>query len=147
MACHQLDDAFSHYLDYEHSVTRTVAALAPPKSSAEKVLPGAIYVAVATMAAGIVVRRRMLPVRVATPLLAGVGSAWYFVPQTARNVGDLLWEWEKKVPQVAEAHQGIRDGVAGALQKTLETTVETRRKVDDVVGGVRKSAEDLVKRG
>lgn len=147
LACYKLDDAFSHYLSYEHSVTRTVAALAPNKNSPEKVLPGAIYVAVATMAAGIVARKRMWPVRVTTPLVVGVGSAWYFVPETARNVGDLLWEWEKKVPQVAETHQSIREGVEGAWRKTYETTVETRRKVDGVVGNVRKSAEDLVKRG
>ncbi|KAF8543866.1 apolipo protein O-domain-containing protein [Trichophaea hybrida] len=147
LACYKLDDAFSKYLSYEHSITRTIANLAPPKDSPEKVMPGAIYVTVATMAAGIITRRRMWPVRAVTPLLVGVGSAWYFIPQTARNVGDLVWEWEKKVPQVAETHQDTREAVESAWRKTYETTVEARKKVDEAVSNVRKSAEDLVKKG
>ncbi|KAA8909475.1 apolipo protein O-domain-containing protein [Sphaerosporella brunnea] len=147
LACDKLDDAFSHYLSYEHSVTRTIAALAPPKNSPEKVLPGAIYVAVATMAGGIIARKRIWPIRILTPIAVGIGSAWYFIPQTTQNVGELLWEWEKKVPQVAETHQQIRQSIEEAVRKTYETTIETRKKVDEAVHNVRKSAEDLVKRG
>lgn len=147
LACERFDEAFTKYLSYEHSVTRTVAGLAPPKDSPEKVLPGSIYVAIATMAAGIVTRRRLWPVRAVTPLLVGVGAAWYFVPETARNVGDLLWEWEQKVPQVAQTHQEVRDSAEEAWRKTYETTVQTRRKFDETVSSVRKSAEDLVRRG
>ncbi|KAI5818422.1 apolipo protein O-domain-containing protein [Pyronema omphalodes] len=147
LACNKLDDAFSEYLSYEHSVTRTVAGLAPPKESPEKVLPGAIYVAVATMAGAIVTRRSAMPVRAITPLLVGVGSAWYFIPQTARNVGDLMWEWERKVPGVAETHASVRSGIENAWKASVETSEETRRKFDETVSGVRKSAEDLVKRG
>jgi organizing structure protein 2 len=147
LACEKLDDAFSQYLSYEHSVTRTIAKLAPPKDSPEKVLPGAIYVAVATMAGGIIARRRIWPVRVLTPVVVGVASAWYFIPQTTQNVAELLWEWEKKVPRVAETHQQVRQSIEEAVRKTYETTVETRKKVDEVVHNVRKSAEDLVKRG
>lgn len=147
LACRKLDDAFSEYLAYERSVTGTIASLAPPKGSPEKVLPGAIYVAVAAMAGSIVTRRRMWPIRAVTPLAVGVASAWYFVPETAKNVGDLLWEWEKQVPNVAETHLAVREGVEDAWGKTTQTTAETRRKVDEAVATARKHAEDLVRKG
>jgi organizing structure protein 2 len=111
------------------------------------VLPGAIYVVIATMAGGIVSRNRFWPVRVVTPVVVGVGAAWYFVPQTTKNVNELMWEWEKKVPRVAETHLLIREGIEDGLRRTVEMTVETKTILDDAVGKARKAAEDLVRKG
>lgn len=147
IVCNKLDSSFTKYLHYEHSITSTIANLAPPKDSPEKVLPGAIYVVIATMAGGIVSRNRFWPVRVVTPVVVGVGAAWYFVPQTTKNVNELMWEWEKKVPRVAETHLLIREGIEDGLRRTVEMTVETKTILDDAVGKARKAAEDLVRKG
>jgi organizing structure protein 2 len=99
------------------------------------------------MAGGILTRRKIWPVRAVTPVLVGVAAAWCFIPETARNVGDLLWEWERKVPRVAETHLVVRKNVEGGLRRTAETIEEGRRKVDEAAKGVRKTVEELVKKG
>jgi len=80
-------------------------------------------------------------------VLVGVAAAWCFIPETARNVGDLLWEWERKAPRVAETHLAVRESVEAGLRRTVETVEGGRRKVDEAAKGVRKAVEELVKKG
>ncbi|KAL7268400.1 hypothetical protein RUND412_008979 [Rhizina undulata] len=143
----KLNEVFSSYLSYEHSITSTLASLAPPKESAEKVLPGAIYVAVATMAGSIVVRRRMWPVRAITPVAVGLAAGWYFLPETMTNVGALVWEYEKKVPEVAKTHLEIRKAVEETLRETKKAACESRKVVDETVAKGRSTVESWVKKG
>lgn len=62
-----------------------------------------------------------------------------------RNTGDLIWEYERKVPAIAETHMTIRGAAFEAYrvlrersQGTIEwadkTAVDTRKKVEDLVG-------------
>ncbi|KAH8144611.1 uncharacterized protein LAJ45_11379 [Morchella importuna] len=146
LAQREIDSAFSKYLSVESTVTSTIASLAPPRSSEEKVVPGLLYVAVSTMAGSILVRRRMLPIRVVTPLVVAVGAGWYFMPETSRNVGDLVWEWEKKVPQVAETHLAVREGVEKSIRESARVLVESRKAVDGVVTDARRTVEGWVKK-
>ena len=106
-----------------------------------------LYVAVAAMASGIVVRRRMWPVRALTPVLVAVGAGWAVVPELTRNVGGLVWEGEKLVPGVAEAHLKAREEAEGAIEKVelhvgmAQAWVDEKRKV------VKDVVESLVKKG
>lgn len=92
-------------------------------------------------------RRRMLPIRVVTPVLVAVGAGWYFLPETSRNVGDLVWEWEKMVPGVAENHLKVREAAEEAWRVTEKTVVEGRRSVDEAVSKGRRTVEGWVKKG
>ena len=67
----------SSVLKHEQSFTSTVASLAPPKESGERLFPGGIYVLVATMAGSIVSRNRNILIRATFPAAVGVGTAWY----------------------------------------------------------------------
>ncbi|KAI4240267.1 MAG: hypothetical protein LQ352_007678, partial [Teloschistes flavicans] len=49
-----VDNALTQTLRLEHSFTSTVRSLAPPRESGEKILPGALYVLVASMAGSII---------------------------------------------------------------------------------------------
>lgn len=142
-----VDLAFSKYLSYEHSITTTISSLAPPKSSEEKVVPGVLYVAVSTMAGSIIARNRMLPIRALTPVSVGIGAGWYFLPETTRNVADLVWEWEKKVPEVAEKHLLIRRKIEEAVEVSEKAIKDGRKVVDENVSRGRSIVEGWVKKG
>lgn len=109
-------------------------------------MPGLLYVAVTTMAGSIIARRRMLPIRMLTPVVVAVGAGWYFLPETSRNVGDLLWEWEKMVPEVAEKHLAVREAGEKAWGATEKAIREGRREVDEKVALGRRTVEGWVKK-
>lgn len=88
----------------------------------------------------------MFPVRVLTPVAVAVGAGWYFLPETSRNVGDLLWVWEKKVPHVSEGHLAVREAAEKAWGTTERTVREGRKGVDKVVRQGRKTVEGWVKK-
>ena len=102
-----MDSAF----DLEQSFTTTLANLAPSRESGEKLMPGAIYVLVAAMAGSIVTRNRNILLRASVPLAMGIGAGWTVLPVTSRNVADLAWKYEQRVPAIAETHLQIKDGL------------------------------------
>lgn len=127
-------------------MTSTIASLAPPRESGEQVLPGLVYVSVTAMAASILTRRRIWPIRLLTPLLTATGAAWCFLPHTSRNVAHLVWEYERKVPAVAEAHMVIRKEVEDGMRKVREGVEYSKRSIDEGVREARETVEDWVKK-
>ncbi|KAL8949015.1 MAG: hypothetical protein Q9222_004838, partial [Ikaeria aurantiellina] len=81
----------SHLLSQERSFTSTIASLAPPLESNERIMPGALYVLVASMSGSILTRNRNILLRATVPFAVGVGAAWMVLPITTRNVADLVW--------------------------------------------------------
>ncbi|KAK6539608.1 hypothetical protein TWF694_009817 [Orbilia ellipsospora] len=139
-----LDHLFDKYLHIEHSVTTTVAGLAPSHRSGETIIPGIIFVAISAMAGSVIARRRMFPIRFLTPAITGVGASWYFLPETTRNVSDLAWKWEQKVPQVAETHLQIRNGVLDGWKATSDGYKQARGYVEDSTATARRTIERWV---
>ncbi|KAF3902436.1 hypothetical protein ABW21_db0200633 [Orbilia brochopaga] len=136
------DDLFDRYLHIEHTVTTTIADIAPSQRSGETIIPGALFVAISAMAGSVLARRRMFPLRVLAPVVTGVAASWYFLPVTTRNVADLAWRWEQKVPAVAEAHlatrRGIEDGwstATGSYRQARETVEESTAKARHTIEG------------
>ncbi|KAK6503266.1 hypothetical protein TWF481_008295 [Arthrobotrys musiformis] len=140
-----LDTYFDKYLHIEHNVTTTVASLAPSHRSKETILPGAIFIAISTMAGSVLARRRMFPIRFLTPVITGTAASWYFLPETTRNVADLAWKWEQKVPQVAETHLKIRDGVEEGWKTTKGGYDHAIATVEDSTSKARRTIEGWVR--
>lgn len=131
----------------EDSFTRTLTSLAPARETGERLMPGAIYVLVASMAGTILTRNRNILLRAAGPLALGIGAGWVVLPHTMRNVSDLAWEFEKKVPAVAQTHLQISETVRrGASFARVHGEVGARY-VDDKVTDAREAVEDWVKQG
>lgn len=72
-------------------------------------------------------------------------SGWMLIPVTMRNTGDLIWEYERKAPVIAETHLTIRGAALEAYrvlrersQGTIDwadkTAIDTRKKVENFVG-------------
>ncbi|RYP90612.1 hypothetical protein DL770_003279 [Monosporascus sp. CRB-9-2] len=133
--------------DLERTFTGTVASLAPPRESGERLLPGLAYVLVASMAGSIVSRNRNLALRAAAPLAFGVGAGWLVLPVTMRNVSDLLWRFEQRVPAVADAHLAARDSVRQGWRFARAHAELGRDYVDEKVRTARDLVEDWVRQG
>lgn len=132
-------------LAHETSIANTIASLAPPPQSGEKVLPGLIYVLVSTMAGSIVTRNRGIFLRTTIPLAIGIGAGWTLIPYTMQNVGDLIWEGEQKVQPVAEGHVMIRGFVTEATRQANIHGRIARDWVDERTADTRKTIEGWVK--
>ncbi|KAI9823570.1 MAG: hypothetical protein M1832_002351 [Thelocarpon impressellum] len=134
-------------LDLEHSFTSTIVSLAPPRESGERLMPGAIYVLVAAMAGSIISRNRNVVLRAAVPAAMGLGAAWVVLPLTMRNVGDLAWRYEQRVPVVAENHLRVRGAAEQAWRTARRHGESAVRTVDETVHGGRAAVEDWVRKG
>lgn len=108
----------SYVLNKETSVTNTIASLAPGLETGEQLLPGAIYVLVATMTGSIVTRNRGLFLRATFPIAVGVTAGWLLIPVTMSNIADLSWEYEKKVPLISNTHAQISGFTKEAWRQT-----------------------------
>ena len=131
----------------EHSFTSTLASLAPPKESNEKLLPGGIYVLVAAMAGSILSRNRNILLRFATPIITGVTAAHYVVPRTTENVGALVWKWEERFPVVRDNHLRVSQSVRHFLETGKAHSQMGLAMAEERVQGVREGVEEWVKKG
>jgi MICOS complex subunit MIC26 len=131
----------------ERSLTETVASLAPPRESGERLMPGVVYVLVASMAGTIISRNRNILLRAATPLAFGIGAGWALLPITMGNVSDLLWTYEQRVPALADAHLRTRAAIERSLHFARAHADVGKTYVDEKVGNARDLMEDWVKKG
>jgi organizing structure protein 2 len=143
----KVNDFMDSALDLEESFTSTIASLAPPRQSGEKLMPGSLYVLVAAMTGSIVSRNRNIVLRATIPLAVGIGAGWVVLPITMRNVSDLLWKYEQKFPAVADGHLRTREGIEKAWRMARIHTQQAVSIVDDKVSSARSTAEDWVKKG
>lgn len=131
----------------EKSFTDTVASLAPPAESGEKLMPGLVYVLVAAMAGSIVTRRSNILFRATVPTAFGVAMGWTAIPVTMTNVSDLAWKYEQRFPAVAEGHIRTREAWKNSISFARAHAQLGRQMVDDKVRSARETVEDWVSKG
>jgi organizing structure protein 2 len=142
-----VDNALTKTLHLEHSFTSTIRSLAPPKESGEKIMPGGLYVLVATMAGSIVTRNRNILLRASVPAVVGIAAANFVLPITSKNVGDLIWTYEKKYPVLADAHLRTRERIAHFIETGKAHAGMTAGMVEGKLADTRESLEGWVKKG
>ncbi|KAH7400048.1 mitochondrial protein-like protein [Cadophora sp. MPI-SDFR-AT-0126] len=143
----KVNELMDSALHLEDSFTSTIASLAPSPQSGEKLMPGTLYVLVAAMTGSIVSRNRNIVLRGAIPLAVGIGAGWVVLPNTMRNVSDLLWKYEQRFPAIADGHVRTREGIEKAWRMARIHTQQAVNIVDDKVSGGRAVVEDWVKKG
>lgn len=137
----------SRVLHVENAFTNTVSSLAPSPESGERLLPGGAYVVVSAMAGSIVSRNRGVFLRTVSPLAFGTVAAYSLLPVTMRNVSDLVWEYEKKVPAVAEQHLKVRDQAEHVWTTGIAHSGMARQIMEEKIGNTRKKLEEVVSKG
>ena len=142
-----VNNAAAKVFDLERSFTQTVASLAPSKESGERLLPGAVYVLVAAMAGSIVTRRSNIVFRGIVPLAFGVTAGWSLLPVTMRNVSDLAWKYEERLPVVAQAHLQTRAALERTANFARVHSDLAKTVAEEKASAVRGTVEDWVKKG
>jgi MICOS complex subunit MIC26 len=143
----KVNEFMDSVLHLEESFTSTIASLAPPPQSGEKLMPGSLYVLVAAMTGSIVSRNRNILLRATVPLAVGIGAGWVVLPVTMRNVSDLLWKYEQRFPAIADGHIRTREGIEKAWRMARIHTQQAVNIVDDKVSSGREAVEGWVKKG
>ncbi|KAI4152431.1 MAG: hypothetical protein LQ340_002914 [Diploschistes diacapsis] len=143
----RLNSALTSFFRLENNFTDTIASLAPAPSTGEQLLPGSLYVLVAAMAGTIITRNRNILLRGSMPVALGVGAGWIVLPYTMRNVSDLIWGWEKRVPFVAENHLRARSAVIEGGKVARQAGREIGVGVERLMGDMRKGVEGWVGQG
>ncbi|MCJ1281797.1 hypothetical protein MMC26_001120 [Xylographa opegraphella] len=143
----RVNDFMTRALHLESSFTSTIASLAPPPQANEHLLPGGLYVLVAAMAGSIVARNRNILLRATVPLAVGVGAAWVVLPYSMRNIADLVWGWEEKVPVLAENHLRARGAAIEAWKHAEMSGATLSRWADERVREGRQVVEEWVSKG
>ena len=78
--------------------------------------------------------------------MVATGAAWWFIPITTRNISGLVWEWETRVPVVAEKHLEVRGKVEEGIMHVRRAVEASRKKVDEGVREAREVVEGWVKK-
>jgi organizing structure protein 2 len=139
--------AANRAFNLERSFTSTIASLAPSRESGEQLMPGLVYVLVASMTGSIISRNRNILLRASLPLALGIGAGWVVIPVTMGNVSDLLWTYEQRFPAIADTHVRTREGIQRAWHMTKVHADLGKSYVEDKVSDVRDTVEDWVKKG
>ncbi|KAF4556321.1 MIC subunit MIC26-like protein [Elsinoe fawcettii] len=142
-----VNNTMTRFLRLESDFTSTIASLAPPKGSNERVLPGAVYVLVAAMAGSIITRNRNILLRATVPVAAGITTSYYALPITTRNVGDLIWKYEEKYPVIRDNHLRIKDRVTHFVQTGIAHSKMGVAMAEEKVSDARDKVEDWVRKG
>jgi MICOS complex subunit MIC26 len=143
----KINSMMDSFLDLENSFTSTIASLAPPPESGEKLVPGSLYMLVAAMTGSIITRNRNILLRGSVPLAVGIGAGWVVLPNTMRNISDLLWKYEEKFPVVVDTHLRTRKSIQRAWDMTRIHSQQAAVFVDEKIGQGREVVEDWVKKG
>ncbi|KAI4173275.1 MAG: hypothetical protein LQ343_002986 [Gyalolechia ehrenbergii] len=141
------NNLMSNLLTRERSFTSTIASLAPPPTSHERIMPGALYVLVAAMSGSILTRNRNILLRATAPFAVGVAAAWIVLPVTTRNVADLVWRFEERVPLVAENHLRVRGAAIEGWKQIKERGESVRGWSDERFRDGREAIEGWVRQG
>ena len=131
----------------EKDFTQTVASLAPPADSDEAVMPGLIYVLVATLAGSIVTRNRGIILRTGVPLAFGTTAAYAAIPITMQNVGNLYERYESKYPEVHRMHKQMNEQSQYIWETSKAHSAMTVQRGEDLLNEARKKMEDWVRQG
>jgi MICOS complex subunit MIC26 len=143
----RVNSMMDSFLHLENSFTSTIASLAPPPQSGEKLMPGTLYVLVAAMTGSIISRNRNIVLRGVVPLAVGIGAGWIVLPITMRNISELLWKYEEKFPAIADGHLRTRKSIQRAWEMTRVHTQAAVSTVDEKIGESREAIEGWVRKG
>lgn len=137
----------TRFLQLESNFTSTIASLAPPKGSNEKLVPGSIYVLVAAMTGSIVSRNRNILLRAIVPLAAGIATSYYVLPITTRNVESLVWRFEEKYPFIRDNHLRTKQSISHFVETGKAHSQMGLAMAREKVGGASDAVQGWIRQG
>ncbi|CAH6722212.1 MICOS subunit Mic26p [[Candida] jaroonii] len=116
-----VNSGYDKYHKTERSVTTTVSEL---HDKNEDLVPNGIYVIVGALSGTVMSRQRGILSKITFPVIMGLVSFKYFLPQTFNSTKNFVWKLEKKtVPEIAHQQENLYNK-SSQLIDTIETTAD-----------------------
>lgn len=136
-----INQGYTQYNRTEKQVTDTMTEL---HYKPEDLLPNSIYIFIATMSGNIMARQRGLLAKASFPVILGLASFRYFLPQTFANVKGFVWNLEQQnLPDLAENQQLAYQKADEFVQKVETSSRRNQQRLNDGVESVRKSIANI----
>ncbi|KAH8550839.1 apolipo protein O-domain-containing protein [Umbelopsis sp. PMI_123] len=136
----QLHQVQTKLQKFENNVKKTIDETIAP---GEHVMPNALYVGVAALAGTIVARNRNIVLRFATSTAFAVGTSYYLMPNTTRNIGNHLDRLERKFPPLYDAHQQLNEAFGDARKQLDDTVAQLTGAASDATSQLSSKAKQL----
>lgn len=136
-----IDDQLNSYYSTERNVTNTVSSW---HDKSEELLPNSIYILIATLTGNIAARQRGPLAKLTFPVIFGLASFKYFLPNTFSNTTGWLWQLEKaKLPEIAEQQELVLAKADATISKIEKSAESSNKYVQSKVQSLRKSVADI----
>lgn len=134
---HYMNQGYTKYNETERQVTDTMTEL---HYKPEDLLPSTLYIVIATMSGNIMARQRGLIAKTTFPLVLGLASFRYFLPQTFNNVSGFVWNLEKRaLPDLTEQQQLALAKADQFVQGVEKSSQRNQKRLEDSANSLRKS--------
>lgn len=121
-----VDKGYNRYYDIERRVADTASQL---HDKSEDLFPNSIYIFITALSGTIMARQRNVLAKLTFPVILGIGSFKYFLPQTFASTTNFVWKLEQqKVPEIAKQQENLvlkSEELMGKIEKTRESSLET----------------------
>lgn len=135
-----LNEGKARIYEAERLVTGTVSALHDKR---EDLLPNAIYVVVAGLSGNILARRRGIVARTVAPIVLGLASFRYFLPQTFANTMGSAWAVEQRVaPELASGQVAALESAGNFVGRVEQLAQSGRNSVNSGIETARRKVTE-----
>lgn len=136
-----LDAGYAKYHNTEKKLTTTVSDL---HAKQEDLLPNGIYVIIATLLGNIFARQRGVVAKLTFPVIFGLASFKYFLPETFSRSLNFTWRLEQQhLPQLAETQVSALENTQSLVSLLEKTTTTSQLKVQEGVNSFRRSIANV----
>lgn len=131
-----LDEGKGKVYQAERKVTGTVSALHDRR---EDLLPNSIFIVIAALSGNIMARQRGIVAKATLPVVMGLASFKYFLPETFENTRGLLWKMEQKaLPELAGTQVAALEKAGSLVSQVEQTAASSQESVSGSVETLRK---------
>jgi organizing structure protein 2 len=132
-----VNKGYTQYYNTEQKITTTVSQI---HDKSEDLMPNAIYIAIGALSGTIMGRQRSVFLRATLPVILGIGSFKYFLPQTFASTKEFVWRLEKqKLPEIAKQQEALATKSAELVNSLEKSTEASQHKVSSSVESLRKN--------
>lgn len=131
-----LDEGKGKVNQAERKLTGTMSSLHDRR---EDLLPNSIYVVIAALSGNIMARQRGIVAKATLPVVMGLASFKYFLPETFGNTMGFLWKMEQKsLPELADTQVKALEKASSLVSQVEQTATSSQESVSSGVETLRK---------
>lgn len=122
-----VNHGYTKYNKTERQITDTVSEL---HDKNEDLFPNSAYILIGGLTGTVFARQRSILAKITFPLVLGMASFKYFLPQTFTSTLNFVWKWEKtRLPELANQQQLLVQRSEDLVSNIEHTGVEGSKKL------------------